>query len=50
MNLTITLGDALSIAAVLFGGVGIYVRLAERLTKLEVKVDAMWTRRLHARD
>ena len=50
MDLTITLGDALSIATVVLGGAGIYVRVSERLKELEVKVGDLWDRRSHPRD
>lgn len=44
MNLefTITLGDLLTISAFVLTGIGVYLRLVERLIRIETKLDPLW--------
>ena len=39
---TVTLGDLGMILSVMIGTIAIYVRLVERLARIETKVDALW--------
>lgn len=50
MQMTITLGNVLQIVATIVTIAMAYGRLAERLVRLEVKVDEMWERRFKSRD
>lgn len=49
LEMTITFGNLLQIASMLAAGVTMYVRLSNRLTALETKVDALWDRFQHRR-
>lgn len=42
MDLNITLGDVLSAATSIVAIVGAYMRLADRMSEVKVKVDLMW--------
>jgi hypothetical protein len=42
MQMTVTLGDILTIASFAVAGVAVYVRLSDRLTALEIKLDPVW--------
>lgn len=40
---TITIGNLLEVAAIVLGGAAVYIRLVERLARIEVKVSTLWT-------
>lgn len=49
MNMNVTFGDVLQIAATIVAIFIGYMRIRERLAVLETKVDAMWDRRQRPR-
>lgn len=42
---SISIGDIVSIATFILGGLGAYTKISERLKELEVKVGDLWERR-----
>ncbi len=42
MQLTITLGDVLQVAATIGALVVAYIRMSDRLTAIETKIDPIW--------
>jgi len=47
---TVTLGNLLSLAAMVAATLGVYVRIAERLARIETKIDVLWERRQPRRE
>ncbi len=47
---TISLGNILTLLGILAGAIGVYVRLAERLTALETKMTILVERRVTQRE
>lgn len=45
MTFTFTLGDLIQVVVTAATAIAIYTRIVERLTRLEVKVDHLWTRK-----
>lgn len=42
INFDVSIGDLISVGTTIVGIVSMYTRLAERITRIETKVDAMW--------